>query len=216
MLRPLLLLSNGINSALMLQQVLMRGDVDVLHVKDNNNFSDTDHLKKLIEQCENLPDAKGKVINFMQEEAPAIKHIGKLDSSHLMGVLMAAMAVLDPVEHNYVYIAGGIGSIVIENNAKLKAMWDAMIGLSKGKIVHLLFEYRGAEFTDVVKQIDEAVLPFIVPCDNPRRVVNTVQTFKLCKHCPSCKKYHEAVLDIKYKNVNENHELVRRLENLMA
>lgn len=218
MIRPLILMSNGINSTLLLQHALMRGDADVLHVKDENNFSDVLHLQKLIEQCESLPESKGKVINVLVEEAPAIKHIGKLESSHLMGVLMAAMAVLNPVEHSFVLIGGGQDSSVIDSNAKLKQMWDAMITLSKGKIVHLMFDQRGFDLIDIVKSINEQVLQFVIPCDNPKPVmlVGKPAAYKVCRHCPSCKKYQEAVLAIKYKNVTENQDLVRRLEEVMA
>lgn len=215
MIRPLVLLSGGIESTYLLQTLVKTTDVDILYVELPKKADNKNAIKNIIYSVTQDESYKGKIINYYTREAQPINFVGKPDTVHLLQILQAAISVVDPTEHSGVYIGGNGQSTVIENRDAVVQLWNSMIRLSKGRIVQLFDQLRPLGLTDIISSIDEKLLFTVSYCERPMTNVLPTGTLNTaCQLCPSCKRVEAALNLIKYKNINENIDLVKKLETI--
>lgn len=195
---PLLLFTGGMDSTLLLQNALRRGDCDLLYV--NVGQSKEIRAKETVARSAVIAlltseesGLKGKVGEQFEVTMPDINAEHSAELSRATKLVMAANSVMDAQRHGKVIIGGIKGEEAITNRDRLGKLWQSLNTLTKWKPVPLEFPLAQDSKREVLTALSEELCSLTTVCEASSK--------EPCRVCSSCKTLAQAYAE--YRRVGE-------------
>lgn len=176
---PLVLFTGGMDSTLMLQMALHKGNCDTLYVETGQYPNAREReVKAQVHILEALKGAPYHVLRQHTVIAPVI-HCSKNDHmAHATRLLMAALTVVDPHRHCSVMLGGTRMDTIVINRDKLIFAWRGLTNITKWKPVPLETPLAHSSKHDVLTSLPSTLLSKVWVCEHPDT--------KRCDVCAPC------------------------------
>jgi hypothetical protein len=195
--RPLVLFTGGVDSTLMLHQLLLTSNVDIMYV--NGHQGDPKYDKEQLARGSILKEIEGfglpykvqRLYHFELKGNWELLHdhthqaVLRRDTFHRNVVLpqalhwmFAAMSTMDPQEHSGVHMGYLSGDSIMSRYTELKSTWEWLCLLILKESIPLVLSLAEYNKVDVLDRIDPRLYRHTWSCEG--------QTEEPCGRCTPC------------------------------